>query len=74
MSCADARPAISAPPIEWTEPVAYPTVPEGEASCEGRPCLSDRETGLLIADLTKALDTANARLLKLRDWIGAAGK
>lgn len=73
-SCGDGRPVISTPPIEWTEPVALPTVPEGEAVCDGQPCLSDHETGSLIADLAKALDTANARLLKLRDWIRAAGE
>jgi hypothetical protein len=48
-------------------------VPEGEAACDGAPCLSDRETGTLIADLVRALDQANARLLKVRDWITAAG-
>lgn len=72
--CGTDRPVISTPPIERAEPVAFPTVPEGEAVCDGAPCLSDRETGTLIADLAKALDTANARLLWLKDWIGTAGK
>ena len=50
------------------EPVAFPSIPEGEAVCDGAPCLSDKETGVLIADLAKALDQANARILWLRDW------
>jgi hypothetical protein len=54
--------------------VAGPVVPQGEALCAGAPCLSDRESATLIADYDSALAKANAALLKLRDWIVAAGK
>lgn len=67
-ACETDRPAIVLPPVERLEPVAFPAVPVGEAVCDGQPCLSDRETGVLIADLAKALDQANARILWLRDW------
>jgi hypothetical protein len=70
---------LALPPIERTEPVAYPVVPRGEALCPDpagatKPCLSDRETAAVIAGLADALDTANGRLLWLRDWIATAGK
>jgi hypothetical protein len=68
MGCGTDRPTITLPPAEKLEPVAFPTIPVGEASCEGQPCLSDREAAVLIADLSKALDTANAKLLWLGDW------
>ena len=68
-ACGPERVRIATPPIEWTAPVAVPVVPAGEALCDGVPCLSDRETGALIADLVAALDAANGRLLKLRDWV-----
>ena len=68
------RPVLTLPPIERTAPVADPVIPDGEALCEGAPCLSDRQTGELLADYAKALDTANARLLWLHDWIKSAGK
>ena len=73
-ACGDARPVLALPPIERTEPVAFPTIPAGEAVCDGAPCLSDRETGGLIADLAKALDLANAKLLWLHDWFVTAQK
>lgn len=62
------------PPAEWTEPVAFPVIPAGEAVCDGAPCLSDAETGSLIADLANALDQANAKLLKLGDWAREMGR
>ncbi len=68
IGCGQERVVLTPPPIERTEPVAYPVVPAGEAVCEGAPCLSDRETGQVIADLTDALDAANAKLLWLRTW------
>lgn len=67
-SCGTDRPAIVLPPAERLEPVAFPAIPDGEAVCEGRPCLSDRESATLMADLAKALDQANARILWLGDW------
>jgi len=67
-SCGPVRPAIALPPVERLEPVAFPVIPSGEAVCDGQPCLSDAETGTLLADLAKALDDANAKLLWLRDW------
>lgn len=70
-NCADERPAIAPPPADRLEPVSYPAIPAGEAICEGKPCLSDREAAGLIADFANALDQANARILWLRDW--AAG-
>lgn len=78
-ACGPERVRLALPPLERTEPVAYPAIPPGEAVCEdlagGRaPCLSDRETAQVIAGLADALDAANARLLWLRDWIAAAGK
>lgn len=71
--CETERVRLATPPVEWTAPVAPPVVPAGEAQCEGNPCLSDRETATLIADYDAALAQANAALLKLRDWIVAAG-
>lgn len=70
-ACANERVVLTPPPIERTEPVAYPVVPAGEAVCDGAPCLSDRETGQLIADLTDAIDAANAKLIWLREWAKA---
>lgn len=70
-ACANERVVLTPPPLERTEPVAYPVVPVGEAVCDGAPCLSDRETGQLIADLTDAIDAANAKLLWLREWAKA---
>ena len=68
-ACGTDRPAVQLPPIEWTEPVAFPEVPQGEAVCDCKPCLSDRESANLMADLANALDQANAKLLKVRDWV-----
>ncbi len=70
-ACGTARPVVALPPVERTTPVPFPTIPTGEANCPDEtglpaPCLSDRETGTLIADLAKALDTANAKL----EWLG----
>jgi hypothetical protein len=62
------RPVTVIPPIERTAPVAYPVIPEGEAVCDGAPCLSDAETGTLLADFAGQLDEANARLTWLRNW------
>jgi len=73
-ACGNARPALVLPPIERTEQVPTPDVPVGEAVCDGKPCLSDRETGELIADLAHALDVANAKLAWLHDWIATAQK
>lgn len=72
-ACGDARPVLTLPPVERTATVAMPVVPAGEAVCDGQPCLSDRETGALIADLAHALDLANAKLSWLHDWITTAG-
>lgn len=72
-ACGTARPVLVLPPAERAQTVPFPAVPEGEALCEGQPCLSDRETGVLLADLAAALDQANARLAWLQDWIAAAG-
>ena len=68
-ACGTDRPAVQLPPVEWTEPIAFPAVPKGEAVCDGKPCLSDRESANLMADLANALDQANAKLLKLADWV-----
>lgn len=73
-ACGQGRPLNHLPPVERAAPVAYPAVPAGEAVCEGQPCLSDRQLGGLISDLTDALDLANQRLIWLRDWIDVAGK
>jgi hypothetical protein len=67
-ACGTDRPAVQLPPAEWTEPVAFPAVPEGEAVCDGKPCLSDRESANLMADLANALDQANAKLQRIADW------
>ncbi len=69
--CGSERVVLTPPPLERTEPVAYPAVPVGEAVCDGTPCLSDRQTGQLIADLTDVVDAANAKLLWLREWAKA---
>lgn len=67
-ACANERVVPTPPPLARTEQVAYPAIPPGEAVCDGAPCLSDRETGELIAGLAAALDAANAKLLWLREW------
>ena len=54
--------------------MAAPAVPVGEATCEGEPCLSDREIGGLLKGYAGALDEANRRLAWLRDWIVTAGE
>lgn len=71
-ACGQERPRLALPPAERAEPVDYPAIPAGEATCDGKPCLSDRESGELIAGLAGALDSANAKLLWLRDWITTA--
>lgn len=73
IACATDRAAIVLPPAERLDPVQFPIVPEGEALCDGFRCLSDRETGILIADLANALDLANAKILWLRDWAAGLG-
>lgn len=71
--CGAPRPRLATPPAEWAEPVKAPAIPEGEAPCPGGgKCLSDAQTGTLLADFAAALDEANRRLLKLRDWITTA--
>ena len=51
---------------------------EGEKAdlvvCDGAPCLSDAQSAGVIGGLADALDKANARLSRLRDWITAAGR
>lgn len=57
--------------------MAYPVIPEGETACAYDPaqkCLSDSQTGKLMADLSDALDEANLRLAWLHDWIAKASK
>ena len=73
-ACGTERPVLTLPPIERAEPVAYPAIPDGEAVCDGAPCLSDRQTAEVIGGLAGALDEANRRLLWLRDFIKSAGK
>jgi hypothetical protein len=73
-ACGTERPRIALPPAERAAEVAYPPIPTGEAVCDGKPCLSDRETAGVIAGLANALDEANRRLSWLRDWITTAGK
>ena len=63
------RPVVALPTADRFEPVAFPVVAAGEAVCDGKPCLSDRETGALMADLAQALDQANAKLMWLGDWV-----
>lgn len=72
-SCGNERPRLALPPADKAAPVAPPTVPIGEAVCDGAPCLSDRETAGLLAGYASALDEANRRLAWLRDWIVTAG-
>ena len=71
IGCGSERVVLTPPPLDRTEPVAYPAVPDGEAVCDGAPCLSDRQTGQLISDLTDVVDAANAKLLWLREWAKA---
>lgn len=71
-ACGTERPRLALPPAERAAPIDYPAIPAGEATCDGKPCLSDRETGELIAGFAAALDQANAKLLWLRDWIVTA--
>ena len=77
-ACATVPADPAAPPIEWSEPVAWPEVPEGEVQCaaddpigDALPCLSDRQVAQLMAGLADALDEANGRLANLRDWFAA---
>ena len=65
---------LATPDPARAEPIALPPIPEGEATCDGAPCLSDRQTAELLADYAAALDAANGRLLWLQDWIVRAGK
>lgn len=73
-ACGEDRPQVGIPPAEWTAPVAWPVVPEGEAVCwdeesgAPEPCLSDLQSAKVMGDLGDALDDANGRLLRLRDW------
>ncbi len=79
-ACATVPKDPAAPPIEWSEPVAWPELPPGEATCPAGdavgsaiPCLSDRQAAQLMAGLADALDEANGRLANLRDWFAAYG-
>lgn len=68
-SCGDKPPVISAPPPEWTEPVAVPVpaaLPENAT-----PAQVDDAGADYIIRLHDALVTANNRLARLKDW--AAG-
>ena len=73
-ACGPERPRLVLPPAARAEQVATPAVPVGEATCEGEPCLSDREIGGLLAALKGALDEANRKLGWLHDWIVTAGR
>ena len=73
-ACGQGRPTIALPPIERAEPVAYPAIPDGEAVCDGVPCLSDRQTAEVIGGLAGALDEANRRLLWIKDWLATAAR
>jgi hypothetical protein len=73
-ACGAERPRLALPPAERAAQVAYPPIPAGEATCDGKPCLSDRETSRVIEGLANALDEANRRLAWLHDWIEAAAK
>lgn len=70
-ACGTGRPSISLPLAERAEAVPYPVIPSGEALCDGKPCLSDRQTGALLGDSWNAIDTCNAKLLWFGDWIAA---
>jgi hypothetical protein len=59
---------VSTPPAERFAPVAAPVPPEGEALCEGEPCLSDRQFGNLFDAVVDALERANSKLEWLRDY------
>jgi hypothetical protein len=65
---------LATPDPDRAATIADPEVPIGEASCDGKPCLSDRETAALLADYAAALDVANGKLAWLRDWILEARK
>lgn len=67
-ACADQPHVVQLPPAERFAQVAVPLPPVGEASCEGAPCLSEREAGELMADAFTALREANRRLLWLATW------
>lgn len=85
-ACGEERIRIAAPPPEWIEPVAWPDIPPGEALCEIEVpddnqasgalerCLSDRESADLMAGLGDALDAANGKLLRLKDWFAKVAK
>lgn len=46
------------PDAERFSPAEMPTVPEGEAVCDGEPCLSQRQADQLFNEV---IDTAEAR-------------
>lgn len=58
-SCGPKAIEIAAPPAERFEPVAEPTVPEGD---------TDAEVASFIIELVKALRESNGKLEWLRDW------
>lgn len=67
-ACGTERPVLTLPPIERAEPVAYPAIPDGEATCDGAPCLSDWQSGVMIGGLADTLDEANRRILWAQCW------
>lgn len=73
-ACGNERPAISLPPAERAAPVGYPVIPAGEALCDGKLCLSDRQTGALLGDSWNAIDACNAKLFWFGDWLAAMTK
>lgn len=49
-------------------PVAMPEAPEGEADCDGSPCLSQRQIDLLFNATIDTACTANDKLAWLSDY------
>lgn len=70
----DARPAIVKPAPQRYEKPAYPAIPTPAAPCSydaARLCLTDEQTGKLIADYDAVLTEAFDKLDWLRDWFTA---
>jgi len=67
IACGANHPRLAAD-ITRYEPVPLPAVPEGEADCEGEPCLSDAQAGHLINALINVIEESNGKLLWLRDY------
>jgi len=69
-SCAGSA-SLGRPDKSRTEPVAYPSIAEGEAPCPHDPvqrCLSDSQNADLLRAYDAALTEANAKLLWLGDF------